>query len=540
MPSSNARWKFASAPARLIIYRCEQPLDFPDINILVLPSGKDQQLVDSSCCNLDLGIHSSPLPGHLTCSDTVDDFHFPSFLGSWLCHCLLQASCIASCHFTGYCSPYHRCVIISLQLRRCSMSRHDFRVLNVRCRMLLCQRAKVVWLNVGSLLGLGLHKPESYQFVSKVAVGLRRRLQKLTRDLYPLLGTAGTKTAHSTPESHGTPRRRVGGGCVSKMYSFSQISDHLVPGSMEAGQDHVFCYVAHVDEIELLTYPSPQFVHTSILLNELFTFLPLSHARKIAAVHGISVGSRCSTMELMMLIVNHSCIRCRTFFTVFSIELTLVKINARHVAKWAKKTPQEPLQTHEFPPHPANYSLTHAILSNICSKMKPAKLEEAGCAVCGELKPVGTLSRLKGIKNLLNIVEAQGVTRIERKSMACPVKEYLGPVLDHSCLQVCDGCRKDIRKGKVPRLALALWIGKVPEVLKNLRYVEKILVARVRHTCAYVKVASGMRKMKANVVAFESPTPKIYTALPPPHDDIDDVLAILFTGPSKPTLADFA
>ena len=174
--------------------------------------------------------------------------------------------------------------------------------------------------------------------------------------------------------------------------------------------------------------------------------------------------------------------------------------------------------------------------------MKPAKLEEAGCAVCGELKPVGALSRLKGIKNLLSIIEAQGMTRMERKSMANPVKEYPGPVLDHSCSQVCDGCRGDIWRGKVPRLALAnnLWIGKVPEVLKNLRYVEKILVARVRHTCAYVKVASGMRKMKANVVAFESPTPKIYTVLPPPRDDMDDVLAILFTGPSKPTPEDFA
>ena len=162
--------------------------------------------------------------------------------------------------------------------------------------------------------------------------------------------------------------------------------------------------------------------------------------------------------------------------------------------------------------------------------------------VCGELKPIGTLTRLKGIKNLLNVVEAQGVTRMERKSKACPIREYPGPVLDHSCSQVCDSCRKDIRKGKIPRLALAnnLWIGRVPEVLKNLRYVEKILVARVRHTCAYVKVASGMCKMTANVVAFESPTPKIYTVLPPPRDDIDDVLAILFTGPSKPTSEDFA
>ena len=53
---------------------------------------------------------------------------------------------------------------------------------------------------------------------------------------------------------------------------------------------------------------------------------------------------------------------------------------------------------------------------------------------------------------------------------------------------------------------------------------EKILVARVRHTCAYVKVASGMRKMKANVVAFESPMPKIYAVLPPPREDIDDTM----------------
>ena len=63
-------------------------------------------------------------------------------------------------------------------------------------------------------------------------------------------------------------------------------------------------------------------------------------------------------------------------------------------------------------------------------------------------------------------------------------------------------------------LANNLWLGKVPEELKNLRFVEKILVAHVRHTCSYVKVASGMRKMKTNIIAFESPIPKIYNILP--------------------------
>ena len=72
MPSSNVRWQFTSALAYLVIYRCEQPLVFPYNNILVLPSGKGLQSVDYSYCDLDQRICSSPLPGHLMCSDTVD------------------------------------------------------------------------------------------------------------------------------------------------------------------------------------------------------------------------------------------------------------------------------------------------------------------------------------------------------------------------------------------------------------------------------------------------------------------------------------
>jgi hypothetical protein len=62
-----------------------------------------------------------------------------------------------------------------------------------------------------------------------------------------------------------------------------------------------------------------------------------------------------------------------------------------------------------------------------------------------------------------------------------------------------------------------------------------LLVARIRHTCAYIKVASGMRKMTANVIAFQSPVPKVYNILPPPQEDLDDILAILYVGPCKPT-----
>jgi Helitron helicase-like domain at N-terminus len=38
-----------------------------------------------------------------------------------------------------------------------------------------------------------------------------------------------------------------------------------------------------------------------------------------------------------------------------------------------------------------------------------------------------------------------------------------------------------------------------------------------------------------HVIAFESPVAKVYNTLPPPIEDLDEVLAVLFTGPCKPT-----
>ncbi|KAF8583651.1 hypothetical protein K439DRAFT_1647151 [Ramaria rubella] len=41
--------------------------------------------------------------------------------------------------------------------------------------------------------------------------------------------------------------------------------------------------------------------------------------------------------------------------------------------------------------------------------------------------------------------------------------------------------------------------------------------------------------MRANAVLFPNPTPKIYQALPPHHNELDEVLVFIFTGPMKPT-----
>lgn len=54
-----------------------------------------------------------------------------------------------------------------------------------------------------------------------------------------------------------------------------------------------------------------------------------------------------------------------------------------------------------------------------------------------------------------------------------------------------------------------------------------------------MKVSKGQHKMIANAIAFAQPVHKVYDILPPHRDDLDEVLAVLFTGPCRPNESDF-
>ena len=83
-----------------------------------------------------------------------------------------------------------------------------------------------------------------------------------------------------------------------------------------------------------------------------------------------------------------------------------------------------------------------------------------------------------------------------------------------------------------------MWLGDVPAAHTDLTFTEQMLIARVRHNRCLVKVLSGLHKMTANAISFANPTPIIYDTLPPPLEDLDEVLAFIYTGPCKPTSKD--
>ena len=194
-----------------------------------------------------------------------------------------------------------------------------------------------------------------------------------------------------------------------------------------------------------------------------------------------------------------------------------------------------------FPPAPPSKDLLETVIRNFCSATSPKQFVEAGCAVCGQLHNLTDMILLSEANVDLSPLTVSGVTRKERMHVEEEIQELKEPVLDGDCQHICSGCLSYLKKRKIPPFSLAngLWLGKIPKELQDLSYVEKMLIAKVRHNRCIIRIkSSGRYKMRANAIVFQNPVPKIYNVLPPARTDMDQVLACMFTGPCKPTEQD--
>lgn len=151
------------------------------------------------------------------------------------------------------------------------------------------------------------------------------------------------------------------------------------------------------------------------------------------------------------------------------------------------------------------------------------------------------MTPLDQFEGSLQHLNGEGVTRKERFRSSDPIVELPGPVLADGCTRICVECEEPVLKKLIPRDALANynWVGIVPPQLQGLTYAEGVLIARVRHNRCVIRVNSGRVRMYANAIMFAQPALKIYLKLPPSRDELSEVLAFIFTGPSAPTQEDF-
>jgi hypothetical protein len=306
-------------------------------------------------------------------------------------------------------------------------------------------------------------------------------------------------------------------------------------------------------------------VYCRVPLNILAQKLTLKFAKELANLHDMYMPSRILQTDTLILLENHKCGTCPDLLAVFKpykaasnaeYQQTWYQKNKDKRAKYDKqraeqseyqelhkKSSQKHYQSKKcvkFPPAPPSAELCKAIISDFCEDTSPEVFEEAGCAVCGRLTPICEMEELSEVENI-SLLKIDGVTRKARFKSSDPVKELRGPILAPGCSGVCAVCVESLDNKKIPILALAnnLWIGEIPDELQGLTYAEQLLIARVRHNRCIVKVSSGMFKMRANAISFSNPMPKIYNVLPPPIEELDDVLAFIYTGPCKPTKEDF-
>jgi hypothetical protein len=300
-------------------------------------------------------------------------------------------------------------------------------------------------------------------------------------------------------------------------------------------------------------------------LNVLSPKLTLKAAKELANSHDMFMPSKILLKNAQMLLENHKCKICPDLLMVFKpykvvsnaeYQQTWYQKNKDKRAKYNKQRASKPeyqesnkklSKNHrlskkdvKFPPAPPSAELCRNIVSGFCHDTSPDVFEEAGCAVCGKLTPICEMEECSEVENI-SLLKGDGITRKARCKSSDPVRELRGPILAPGCSRVCSICIEFLDKKKLPILALAngLWIGEIPDELQNLTYAEQLLIARVRHNRCIVKVSSGMSKMRANAISFSNPMPKIYNVLPPPIEEMDEVLAFIYTGPCKPTKADF-
>jgi hypothetical protein len=329
------------------------------------------------------------------------------------------------------------------------------------------------------------------------------------------------------------------GGGRARVFTQEMLDPYMVACVAPLSRKLTYKFVGHVDSTGLCNYPISQgYIHVNVPLQQLMPLLPGPAVLSLAHIHKIPMSSHTPRKHMQTYFDHHNCISCNLYCSVF--ECTTVKPCGMLDAPKPNRTadpiiPEGPVL---FPPTPLDSTLSHKIIKSFCAESDPATLEEAGCAICGRLIRLSKLSKLKSVGNLLHILNMVGVTRVERTTILDKIEECKGPVIDNSCNQLCNECRWHLRAAKIPchSLANGLWLGPVPEQLANLRFVERLLIQWVRVNGCFVHVASsGLCKMVAHVIAFESPIAKVYNSLPPPLEDLDDVLAILFTGPCKPT-----
>jgi len=456
-------------------------------------------------------------------------------------------------------SVHVRCVQIHLMLTRFKHRKHDFAVYVSGKYLIIPQYNGALFLvtyleNIVSQIGsCWKHKKiQAHNTTCPVLTNGR---------LYHNIHSSGhfdkPLSALEDEFQHAVP---IGGGVLDSSFTFDEINPFIVSLCTSDLKTQSFKYVDHLKQCEaVVKYNSNKSLLCQIPFQNLGPKLSVHQLRVIARQHNIFISARASKSNIMQHLNIYNNTHCNNHVSVFepyhnshnntsrsyqhTENISKCEINDVVEVSQSQDICHTDLTCSSFPPSPPSATLRKKIIKNFCEATAPSNFQEAGCAVCGALILMSNLTPIDHLNCKLDHLMAFGLgfTWMERKKSSDPICELGGPIMDQDCRYICKSCKETVIRGRIPKFALArgLWLGKVPNELQDLSFAEKLLIGRIRHNRCIVRVAKGMLKMIANAVTFEHPMQKIYTVLPPPVEEMDEVLAFIFTGPCQPTEDDF-
>ena len=369
---------------------------------------------------------------------------------------------------------------------------------------------------------------EVSEVIQTLCHGVSRFLHAFTDRIHRWYASTFKK---NMPRPRRTSSKTRGGSALISVLGLD-LRPFLTPDSpiAEPNRRYVFHNVANVDS----TSVGDGVVSCKMPLTVLSSMIPRTKLRGVLKEHGVATEPYLALPELQRLrLLHHKCDVCDNMVYVF-------KVHQHPVS--GKRLPDrfKVNNSSTFPPERLTLNQKEHIIRNACDEFDARRIDEAGCSVCGLLTIKAKLVSLRTVKENISILSADGLVRLPRKHADEPLEYSNGLVLANDNYVGCSTCVKSLREGMMPKNALAdgLWLGNVPDELTGLTFAEKLLISRIRRNACIARVASGGRKLVAKAVMFTNPLPKVYSVLPPPREDIDEVLAIIYTGLTKPTPAD--
>ncbi len=105
-------------------------------------------------------------------------------------------------------------------------------------------------------------------------------------------------------------------------------------------------------------------------------------------------------------------------------------------------------------------------------------------------------------------------------------------------LSLCKTCHSSIKNNKVPPLALAnhMFLGDVPEELKDLTVVKEAMIARCRAKCwivqlkeeSNISVPNSQRGVKGHIIIYPQRPSAVATILPPSLEEVSTPICVIF------------